>query len=412
MKRRLLATVLIMILLLAGCNAQEPSGNLMDDVERNKVNTNLDVSKEASVTDFGVRLFQSSLDETKNTLISPISVLTALAMTANGAEEETLAQMEEVFGLSVSDLNEFLHAYMEALPEDEKYELHLANAIWFKQDEEFKVNEAFLQTNADYYEAGIYEAPFDKTTLKEINGWVSDKTKERIQNILDEIPEDAVMYLVNALAFDAEWDEIYKENQIWEDVFTQEDGTMQPADMMRSEEYQYLEDENATGLIKYYKDQKYAFAALLPKEGITVSDYVASLTGEALHTMLENSEEVKVNAVIPKFESEFDIEMSQVLIDMGMKNAFYAEAADFSGIGEVPPGYNLVINRVLHKTFLEVDEKGTEAGAATIVEIAKETSLREPEEMKEVRLDRPFVYMIIDCESNIPIFMGTVMSVE
>lgn len=412
MKRRILATILVMTILLVGCGTQEPSGNLMDDVEKNKVDTKLDVSKESTITDFGVRLFQDSLDEEKNTLISPLSVLTALAMTANGAQEETLEQMEEVFGLSVSELNEFLHAYMETLPEDEKYELHVANAIWFKQDDEFEVNEAFLQTNADYYDAGVFEAPFDNSTLKEINSWVSDNTEERIQDILDEIPRDAVMYLVNALAFDAEWQTIYNENNVWEDEFTKEDGTLQHTDMMRSEEHQYLEDDNATGFVKYYKDQKYAFAALLPNEGTSVSEYVNSLDGETLHEMLENPIDVQVNAVLPKFETEFDIEMSKVLIEMGMKNAFNMELADFSGIGEVPPGYNLVINRVLHKTFLAVDEKGTEAGAATVVEMTKEMSLEHPGDVKEVRLDRPFVYMIVDCESNIPIFIGTMMSVE
>lgn len=411
MKKRILA-MLLAVMMLAGCGAKEPSGNLMDGVEKNDVGSILYLSKEEAVTDFGVRLFQESLNGEGNTLISPVSVLTALAMTGNGAKEETLAQMEEVFGLSVSELNEFLHAYMNALSADDKNELKLANAIWFKEIEEFTVNQGFLQTNADYYGAGIYKAPFNETTLKEINDWVSDKTEDRIQNILDKISEDAVMYLVNALTFDAEWNEIYNESQVREAMFTKEDGSQQEIDMMYSEESRYLKNENAVGVMKYYKDSKYAFVALLPNEGIAMADYVKTLDGETIHEMLENCEDVPVDTAIPKFESEYDIEMSQVLKNMGMTDAFDEYLADFSGMGEVPPNYNLVINRVLHKTFIKVNEKGTEAGAATVVEVDMESAAFDPEEPKRVFLDRPFVYMIIDCESNIPIFMGTVMSVE
>ena len=357
--------------------------------------------------DFAVRLFQASIKPGENTLVSPVSVLYALAMTANGAKGDTLAQMEKVLGASVPELNVYLRAYMDSLSESEKYKLNIANAIWFTDKQSFTADPEFLQKNADNYGADIYQAPFDETTLDDINKWVEYKTDGMIKDILDRIPESAVMYLVNALAFDAEWEEIYKENKIRDSIFTTEDGEEQEAELMYSEERRFLEDENAVGFIKYYADQKYAFAALLPDEGITVADYAASLTGEKLHGLLSDPEIVKVRAAIPKFESEYSTEMSSILADMGMPDAFDVERADFSGLAESTEG-NIFINRVLHKTFIAVDERGTKAGAATVVEMIAESCAPGYEEIREVILNRPFVYMLIDCESNLPLFIGTV----
>ena len=158
-----------------------------------------------ALSDFGVRLLKQCYEGDKNTLISPVSVASALAMTANGAKDETLTQMENVLGMESSALNIFLKGYRENLPSGSKYKMNLANAIWFKDRPDFTVKEDFLQRNADYYSAGLYKAPFDNTTKKEINSWVDENTDGMIKEILDKIPEDAVMYLVNALAFDGEW---------------------------------------------------------------------------------------------------------------------------------------------------------------------------------------------------------------
>ena len=334
-------------------------------------------------------------------------------MTANGADGETLSQMETVFGIPSKELNGYIRDYMAQLPKEDTYKLSMANSIWFKDDEElFQVNPDFLQTNANYYGADVYKAPFDETTLDEINGWVKDETDEMIPSILDQIPEDAIMYLVNALAFDAKWQEPYEDFQVSEDqIFTKEDGTEVEATMMNSEEYSYLEDELATGFIKYYDDRAYAFVALLPNEGVSVSEYVASLTGQHLREMLSNPEGVTVYASLPKFESEYDVEMSDVLKEMGMPNAFDWMLAEFPHIGTVSDGLNIVISRVIHKTFISVTENGTQAGAATVVEMRAEGAA-EIVEYKEVVLDRPFVYMLIDCENDIPLFIGSTMTVE
>ena len=418
MKKTRISLVIISLLLvcamavnLTGCTMKVQAKDLMEGITPNNVNALDDLSSQnADVTDFAIRLFQASNEKDKNTLISPLSVLCALAMTANGAEEETLAQMEEVLGMTTEELNLYLYSYMKNLPQGDKYKLSHANSIWFTEDERFTVNQDFLQTNADYYGADIYKAPFNDQTCKDINNWVKQNTDEMIPEILDEISADAIMYLVNALAFEAEWSEIYEKQQVRDGKFTKEDGTKQDVELMYGVEGTYLEDENATGFKKYYKGGKYAFVAMLPNEGVSVSDYVASLNGESLNTLLNNTQHTTVHTAIPKFETEYNVEMSAILKDMGMTKAFDIYNADFEGLGTSTAG-NIFINRVLHKTFISVGEKGTKAGAATVVEMA-DGAAAEPQEPKEVYLDRPFVYMLIDCENNIPFFNGTMMDVD
>lgn len=378
--------------LMNGVNSKRTGGEKLSAGGKNKM------------ADFAVRLFQHSLQAEENTMISPVSVLYALAMVANGAKGETLSQMEEVFGLPVSQLNADLKAYKDALPEGEKYKLSIANSIW--EEAHFSAVPEFLQTNADYYGADIYKAPFNQETLKRLNAWVEENTDGMIREILDEMPPDTMMYLVNAIAFDAEWEEIYKEGQIRDSVFTTENGNKQDAKLMYATEQLYLEDENATGFIKPYADSKYAFVALLPKEGLRVQDYVKGLTGEKLNTLLANPKQATVHTALPKFTSEYSLEMSSLLQMMGIKDAFNPNTADFSGMGSLKDG-NLFISRVLHKTFIAVDERGTKAGAATVIETRNTSALIE--ESREVILDRPFVYMIVDLEENLPLFIGGLM---
>ena len=418
MKKTRISLVIISLLLvcamavnLTGCTMKVQAKDLMEGITPNNVDALDDLSSQnADVTDFAIRLFKASNENGKNTLISPLSVLCALAMTANGAEEETLAQMEEVLGMTTDELNLYLYSYMKNLPQGDKYKLSLANSIWFTEDERFTVNQDFLQTNADYYGADIYKAPFDKQTLKDINNWVKQNTDGMIPEILDQIPPEAIMYLVNALAFEAEWSEIYEKHQVKDGEFTKEDGTKQDVKFMYGSEGTYFEDEKATGFMKRYKGGKYAFVAMLPNEGVSVSEYIASLDGESLNALLANPQYATVRTSIPKFETEYKVEMSEILKSMGMTEAFDMYNADFEGLGTSTDG-NIYISRVLHKTFISVGEKGTKAGAATIVE-NKDGAAAEPTEPKEVYLDRPFVYMLVDCENNIPFFIGTMMDVN
>ena len=418
MKKTRISLVIISLLLvcamavnLTGCTMKVQAKDLMEGITPNNVDALDDLSSQnADVTDFAIRLFKASNENGKNTLISPLSVLCALAMTANGAEEETLAQMEEVLGMTTDELNLYLYSYMKNLPQGDKYKLSLANSIWFTEDERFTVNQDFLQTNADYYSADIYKAPFDKQTLKDINNWVKQNTDGMISEILDQIPLEAIMYLVNALAFEAEWSELYEKHQIKDGQFTKEDGTKQDVKFMYGSEGTYFEDEKVTGFMKRYKGGKYAFVAMLPNEGVSVSEYIASLDGESLNALLANPQYATVRTSIPKFETEYKVEMSDILQSMGMTEAFDMYNADFEGLGTSTDG-NIYISRVLHKTFISVGEKGTKAGAATIVEM-NDGAAAEPTEPKEVYLDRPFVYMLVDCENNIPFFIGTMMDVN
>lgn len=406
-----LILVLAMALSLAGCAKDEPTGqqtNWMENISARAVNTHSDTAVGAqAVTEFGVRLAKNSFENGENLLLSPLSVLCALAMTANGTKEQTLEQVEEVFGLPIEDLNSYLRWYTSSLPQGENYKLCLANSIWFTEDSRFTPNREFLQINADYYGADIFSAPFDDATLKAINTWIEDKTDGMIKEALDTIPPAAVMYLINALSFDARWSTVYQEHEVREGTFTKEDGTEQSIDLMHSTEYQYLSDDLATGFIKSYEGSSYAFAALLPKEEISIEEYLQSLTGEKLRTLLDNVQSTPVVAAIPKFETEYSVEMSQILSGMGMTDAFDPENADFSALGTSSAG-NIFISRVIHKTFISVSEQGTKAGAVTIVEPTDRAAM-EPDKRQEVILDRPFVYLLIDCENGVPFFIGVMM---
>lgn len=423
MKKRILAIFLSVCMLMSciGCNhIEEKNDNSLSQVEPDTEISNCgdtELSQKdieignipMSVTDFSVRLLQAELQNAKgdvNRLLSPFSVLTVMSMLGNGCKSETKEQIEEVLGLPIENLNEFISRYMQNMSNEEGNRFDMANSIWFTQDQRFTVKEEFLNINQQYYGADIYEKSFDQTTVSEMNQWVEDNTDGLIKEILNEIPADAVMYLVNALVFDAKWEKQYEESEIREGTFTAFDGVEQDIDFMYSEENMYLEDENATGFIKYYEGRDYAFVALLPKEETTLSEYIQNLTGESLFNLLSNGQEVKTYVWLPQLKVEYQAELKDTLEILGITDVFDIEKADLSGLGTSTHG-NLYVDRVIHKTYMEVSPVGTKAGAATIVEVKDECAMIEPPEVKEVRLDRPFLYMIIDCDSNLPVFMGS-----
>ena len=436
MKRNRIKTALCLLLIcalalqLGGCAGGSPAGaskepagtgqtppqtaaqpalqktvNLMAEIKALKAeSTAVDPAAAEAAADFALRLFRAGNEADKNTLLSPLSVLCALAMTANGAEGETLAQMEQTLGLSKDQLNAFFRSYLNLLDAQEGGELHLANSVWFTDRDGFLADRDFLQKLADSYDADAFLAPFDESTLADINSWVKERTHGMIPGILDEIPEDAVMYLINALAFEAEWAEPYDEYQVQEGEFTARNGEKRRVSFLSSEEGQYLEDEGAIGFVKPYKGGKYAFAALLPKQGVSVADYLSSLDAAALLKLFANRQSTTVFATLPKFETGYGVELSAVLKAMGMAKAFDGMQAEFQPMGFCPD--NLYIGRVLHKTYISVGEQGTRAGAVTAVEMDAEGFIENP---KEVVLDRPFVYMLIDLETGLPFFLGTML---
>lgn len=410
--KRFAAILLSLCLLapLAGCAKTDTRRGkptqLKTDVTVQPVAVTVPADAVGSYDRFAVDLFKTCYGG-GNTLVSPLSVLGALGMTAGGAAGETLSQMETLFGMSADEVAAYLAAFGS---DGEGARLKTANSIWVRED--LRVRDAFLARNAANYGAAIYKTAFGDDTVAAINDWIEEHTDGLVKDVLDRVPPDAVMYLVNALALDAKWENIYRENEVQKATFTAADGTKQDADMMYSEESRYLADADATGFVKYYQGRRYAFAALLPRAGISIADYVASLDGEKLGALLDGMTAETVNAGLPRFKTEYSVEMSKALAALGMTDAFDPVLADFSGMAEIADDNNICISRVLHKTYIAVDESGTKAGAATVVEM-KECAMFEPEEPKEVILDRPFVYLLIDCENgNAPIFIGTVETVN
>lgn len=356
-------------------------------------------------TAFALDLFRHTIrqeGDADNLLISPYSVMQALAMTANGADGQTRDEMEQLLGggIPLDDLNAYLYTWRNGQPHTDTCKLDTANSIWFRDAEGFDLRQAFLQTNADFYAASAYKAPFDQSTVDDINKWVDTHTDHMIPTLIDEISGADMMYLINAVAFDAKWAVKYEDNHIEEGIFTDAAGQQISTDMMHSTEHAYLECADAVGFIKPYQGS-YDFIAILPDYGITPAQWLDEQDADSLTAMLDNSHTVDVKAAMPPFTYECGMEMQYMLADMGMPTAF-TEAADFSRMSDT----GLMIDRVVHKTFIDVNAEGTKAAAVTSV-MMKTNGLAPAEDVRYVTLDHPFLYMIYDREARLPVFIGT-----
>lgn len=405
--KRLLCLVMAVMMLLTGCGRKGNSTQLSKpEKPTEKLSFSQVENLSENVMNFSAEIFSHTAGE-NNSLVSPVSLLYALAMTANGADGRTLAEFEKLIDTDMNKLNSYLAAFTTNMPQSPKAKLDMANAIWFR-DNGFTANEDFLDINRNYYGAGVYTAPFDDGTVKDINNFVKDATDGQIDKILDNIPQSTVMYLLNALSFDGKWEEKYKKEQIHDGIFTAYDGSIQTVKMMYSQENRYIEDENTIGFTKDYKGGNYRFVALLPDENTDIIDYVKTLTGEKL-TNLMNTQSCTVDVGIPQFKTDYAAEMKDILTDMGLGSFFDPATADFSKLGSAQ--YNLYVSSVIHKTTLTLDDKGTKAAAITLVS-QDEGAAAPPEDLKTVILDRPFVYMIVESQTDIPVFIGTVMTIE
>ena len=393
MRKLALFLAIALLLTLPGCGAET---GLLAGVTASERGEASDAAELAA--DFTMELFNAAY-EGGDALISPVSVLAALAMAEAGAEGETLAQMEEVFGVDAETMRLALSAYMSSVAGTEA---KTANAIWFRDDGSFTPNEDFLADCASFAGADVFADEFTGALAGKINGWISEHTDGMIKDVLDKVDPSAVMYLVNALAFEADWAEKYEGKRLREGEFNTETGP-KAVQMMYSDESVYLEGEGFTGFMKPYKGGRYAFAALLPTGSLDA--LLGSLTGEELAAALENAAEAEVNAGLPSFESRTKTELSAALAGMGMTDAFDTGLADFSGMGESELG-GIFISRVLHETFIEVTPQGTRAAAVTVIEAP--AGAEPPQDLKTVICDRPFAYMIVDTEYNVPLFFGVV----
>ena len=287
-------------------------------------------------------------------------------------------------------------------------------SVWFKEDGTVEVVPDFATAVKNYYGADIWMAPFDESTLNDINGWVNDQTYGMIPGILDNIPEDARMYLINAMAFEGEWEVEYEKSDIIEGtLFTNYDNSTTEVTMLFSQENNYFEIAGGTGFLRPYKGGEYSFVGILPEEGTSVEDFLAELAAngdqfaEAVRSPEYSYENVLVK--IPEFEDDYFVEMSGILHAMGMELPFDPDNADLTGMVRATDAvdYNACIGRVLHKTYIKVDREGTRAAAVTAIETLDACAI-EMEPPVYVFLDRPFVYGIVDNATGLPVFLGTV----
>ena len=394
------AACLVLVLTFALAPATANAEDLLAGYTPNPVNEQApDETFTAAQLDFALTLLKGSYQK-DNTLVSPLSATVALSMLANGAGRETLSQIEDTLcgGMGIDDWNEYMKYYVNSLPATDKVKLHQANSIWYAESPDLSLSPAFLQAITDYYNAALYAAPFNGETLTEINKWISQNTDGLIDNALNGL--DGVMCLINALVFDGKWSEPYDSSDIVDRPFHNADGTTETVDMMFSEEGTYLESDTATGFSKAYAGGDYRFVAILPNEDLTLTEYLEALTAEDLAELLNGGKRGTVEAGLPQFEYEFSLELEDVLQDMGITDAFDPAKADLSGMGE-----NLYVGSMLQKTRITVDAKGTKAAAVTIGSIATTSA---PISTQTVILDRPFLYMIVDTQTSLPIFIGTV----
>ncbi len=378
-----------------------------------------EVSKEfrAAAADFALKLLNESREyaEGDGLLVSPLSVMLALAMTANGAQGETLLEMEKVLagGMTIDELNAQLFNYTSGLVSTPDAKFNIANAIWVSSDDTFSVNKNFIRSIENTYDADIIAAKLDtQDTVDAINAWVDEQTFGMIKKIYNEpLDPSTVMVLLNALAFDALWADQPADYSCHQHTFKGSATTAQNVKFMWANCDGYIQGDNEVGIVKNYMGGHYAFVALLPEEGKNIAEYMASLDGKTFLELFDKREKaaynVTVTSRIPFFSFDCNVKLNDTLKAMGMPRAFDSASAQFGALGVSSIG-NIYINRVIHKTHIDLDNSGTRAAAVTAIDMAPE-SAEGPMNMKyyRVELDRPFVYAIVDTNTGLPIFIGS-----
>jgi serpin B len=356
---------------------------------------------------FAFEIFREvyTLSEQDNIMISPLSISYALGMTYNGAAGTTLQAFNDIlhFGdLTPEEVNESYKDLMDQLLHlDDQVEFSIANSIWYRLG--FQVLSEFIQTNKDYFDAVVKEIDFnDPQTVDVINQWIEDKTNDKIKDMLDYIPRDAVMYLINAIYFNALWKyEFEKEETYQGDFNLTEVITSQVNYMSVTGNFVYTSNEDFTAVELPYGDSTFSMVVMLPTPGNEVSDLVTKLDAVQWDSWFDNSPLLGVRVDLPKFKYEFKDLLNDPLINLGLGVAF-SGGADFTRIN---PAGELFISRVIHQTFIDVQEKGTEAAAATIVEISRISSNGGNGPIY-FKLNKPFLYLIKENSTGAIIFIG------
>ena len=333
---------------------------------------------------------QMNQETVHNTCISPFSMQLALALVNEGATGKTRKELKNV-----------LPTNMQKVAEDVKKQevLTTAQSIWINQNFASEVKPTFTQACQKKFDAEVSTISFNPSSTQTINAWCNEKTQGLIPKALDKVDPSYSMILINALHFKAEWSSPFNDKATSQKNFLLADGSIRPVDMMeQSARFGYAEMCNCQIVRLPYKDSPYAMIVVLPNQAETPQSVLLFLKKEWKNLNLTST---KVHLQLPRWESDFSTSLNQTLQKMGVKRIF-SNKADFKGISRS----GLRVSDVLQKTHINVDEKGTEAAAVTAV-IMVRTSLGRPEKVVEMNVNRPFLYFLVDTETNTPIFAGT-----
>ncbi len=364
---------------------------------------------------FGFDLLKNITQEEEpgnNIMISPTSVALALAMIYNGAVGTTKTAMEETLnkqGLSIDDINKSYKFLIQALETvDEKVTLSIANSIWYRDD--FEVEQDFISTNQNYYDAEVAALNFDDSDAKNIiNNWVAEKTNNKISEIVNYISPETVMFLINAVYFKGIWHYEFNESETEELPFTLADGTVKQVETMSMKaDLNYYSNNLFKSVELPYGQGNYTMVLFVPNNENTVNDIISELSPENWSNWISGLSQINsVNVFLPKFTFEFERALNDILTTMGMTIAFLPGEANFSKIN---PNYQLYISKVKHKTFIEVNEEGTEAAAATSVEIS--FTCDAGDNNITINFNRPFLFAIREVTTDAVVFLGKVENPE
>ena len=355
---------------------------------------------------FGLKLFKEIVnqDPDKNIFISPLSASMALGMTLNGANGQTEADMKstlEFANLTQEEINSAYKSLIELLLGlDPKVTVELANSIWCLEN--FPFEQEFKDVNIFYFDAEIRNLDFGLPEAVDIiNGWVENKTHNKIRDILDSIPPSAVMYLINAIYFNGTWTYQFDPQNTQEADFFLPDGNTKTCNMMSMRtDLGYAENELFQAVNLPYGDGNFCMTILLPAENITVDELISQFSRTNWDTWMSSFSENDIQISLPKFELEYKLLMNDVLKSLGMSIAFIP-GADFTGMYR---GGGLWIGRVIHQAFVDVNEEGTEAAASTVVEM-KYIGVGP----LNMTINRPFVFTIRETNSGTILFIGKVV---
>lgn len=346
-----------------------------------------------------------TLYEEENIMISPMSIYMAIGLAATGADGETLKQFEDFLGMSINDFEDKMYEFINTVPESDFYEqkLNIANSIWVVDNGTCKLSDDFVEKVKNTYNSEINIEDFN-IMIDAINTWVNNKTDGMIPSVLSELNPNTVAILINAIYFEAEWSKQYFDDDVIRDSFTNIDGNNTSVDLMCSEENTYYENEYATAFKKTYGDGSYYFVGILPKSRGDFNLNDLDISG----LLKTETSEYKVRAQLPKFEFNYCSNLNDLLANGGIRDMFDSSKSNFSKMFSYMEN-NIYVDSVIHQTKIENNEWGTKAAAVTMMLLANDSiSLEEPE-YKKVFLDRPFAFIIMSKNSDIPLFIGKVI---